>query len=403
MRTGRISKSRIILSRFAEDIRRFLVKSPLGGFIQGTNLQSFLGQAKEVLPPSPVFNPDRLNCRIDVQFRQDKPVFDIKIRGKITVEIPGQHIKLHTRFNDITNGINSQRPVYRSSKNNLLQEQQPFEHICELGKVPNTTMEISDWLSIAQIDTETLLMPQQETEMLLAQAELFCCETSQQLDMAQFWFQYENRNIGYLDIQDTIDRAKALGVTLAFSVCAAEGKLCKPVIQYIRQWAASNIGSYMESGKKNRKLDKALNTTICFFDKGQKVDIVRLAMELTPKVPIAYRYSIIELCICAAAAKGIITDLQFKMLKDIAFRLELDMEKFRSILERMAPETISQVKDLELLFGLTSEMDIDQSIEKLNSEYRKWNARVTHIDAAVQKQAEQMLNLIAQARAQYTS
>ena len=56
------------------------------------------------------------------------------------------------------------------------------------------------------------------------------------------------------------------------------------------------------------------------------------------------------------------------------------------------------MEDPRALLGLTEEMSEQEIHQKLTAEYRKWNARVTHPDAAVRAQADQMLNLIAQFR-----
>jgi hypothetical protein len=47
---------------------------------------------------------------------------------------------------------------------------------------------------------------------------------------------------------------------------------------------------------------------------------------------------------------------------------------------------------------MTKDMTEEEVLKQLNRAYAKWNARVTHTDKAVQKQAEDMLSWIAQAR-----
>ncbi len=57
--------------------------------------------------------------------------------------------------------------------------------------------------------------------------------------------------------------------------------------------------------------------------------------------------------------------------------------------------------DIEFLLGVNEKMTSDEIRSLLNEEYRKWNGRVTHADAAMQRQASQMLDLIADVRAKY--
>ena len=67
--------------------------------------------------------------------------------------------------------------------------------------------------------------------------------------------------------------------------------------------------------------------------------------------------------------------------------------RFTSILE----------DNLEFILGIRPDMTPEQARLRLNEEYQKWNARVTHPDPHIQSQAEQMLRLIGQARNEYVT
>ncbi len=71
------------------------------------------------------------------------------------------------------------------------------------------------------------------------------------------------------------------------------------------------------------------------------------------------------------------------------------------MMEKILPVSIHEVKDTEVLIGVTSGMSKEGSRHQLNREYAKWNARVTNSDPRVRTQADQMLKLIAEARSQY--
>lgn len=403
MRTGGVSKSRIGLQRCVQICHSMISNSRLARFTPWLNKHSAFMNRKKHSLSKPQFNPQTLNCRAEVQNLNGKIYLDIRIRGKITVDEPGRQIKLQILFLDITNDINSPQPVYKAKQPDFPVNQKPFEHICELGKVPELSMEVSEWTSVAQINSQWLMTPRSGRRRIYMEILLLCCENSEHLTTAQNWFEFDASQPGYLDIQENFERAKALGVTLAFAVSSADSKIYKSEIECIKQWAKSNIYGDPDNCTNNRKLEKAFNKTVKFFKKGKKVDITRLCMELVQNAPLAYRYDVLALCLCAVETKGIITAAQLKMLKDVALRLEVDMEKFRSMFEQLAPVATHQVKDMELLFGINSQMSKDQRLEKLNQEYRKWNARVTSPDRSVRNQAELMLDLIAQTRGKYTS
>jgi hypothetical protein len=48
-------------------------------------------------------------------------------------------------------------------------------------------------------------------------------------------------------------------------------------------------------------------------------------------------------------------------------------------------------------------MSQDEARQQLNHEYAKWSSRVISSDPAIQKQADQMLQLIAEARTQFVA
>ena len=69
--------------------------------------------------------------------------------------------------------------------------------------------------------------------------------------------------------------------------------------------------------------------------------------------------------------------------------------------ERILPAEMHEVEDAEIVLGITSDMSSETARQCINNEYRKWNARVTNPDPAIQSQANYMLQFIARARSKY--
>ncbi len=70
-------------------------------------------------------------------------------------------------------------------------------------------------------------------------------------------------------------------------------------------------------------------------------------------------------------------------------------------MEKILPVNLHKVKDVETILGVTSGMDKEEARQQLNKEYIKWNSRVTSSDPEIQTMADQVLDLIAQARNEY--
>ena len=113
------------------------------------------------------------------------------------------------------------------------------------------------------------------------------------------------------------------------------------------------------------------------------------------------RLDILDLCLRVAAAKGQVTNAELTLLKELADGLQIDRARLRAMVEKILPISMHQTHDAEMILGLTTEMSTDEARHQLNREYAKWSSRVISSDPGIRKQADEMLNLIADARTQY--
>ena len=193
------------------------------------------------------------------------------------------------------------------------------------------------------------------------------------------------------------ERIQYMSVTLAFAVAAADGKMPKSETDIIEEWAARNITDI----SNDRNFHRAITRTKEFFHAGNKIDSHSMCAEIAATATLAKRYDLLQLCMRIAAATGIATAKELVMIRNLSVWLELDAGKCRTILESNVPVNIHEVRDIEFILGINSETPIDDIQQKLNSEYKKWNNRVTHADAKVRSQAQIMIELITKARNKY--
>jgi len=359
--------------------------------------------------PSPV-DIRILNCRI----RLTKPTeqgravdaFDVDICGSIHTSIQACQAALKISILDVTS--KSPMPVQMQIGQGTAGSgpvMSPFCHKTDLGKLPHQVTILADWTSVARLRLEKMLFPRGGVRTLQFDVSVVSAETGQELARTRCRFVYENPDFGYMDLQENAERAKVLAVGLAFAVGAADGDLHDYEIDLIKNWARDNILDSPEEATDQDipRLDKALNKTIAFFRAGNKLDACGMCKELVAISPIAQRYDILELCLYVARADGSAAGQELAVLKDLASWLEVNAEKFRVMMEKVLPIEMHQVKDMQAVLGITSDMDKEKVRRHLNKEYSKWNARVTNADPGIQSQADQMLKLIAEARGQYAS
>jgi len=192
-------------------------------------------------------------------------------------------------------------------------------------------------------------------------------------------------------------------VPLAFAVSASDNKLYDCEVELIKKWARANIDVCQTSREAKRKLEKALDKTVGFFRDGNQLDTFKICKAIAEITPVGERYDILELCMRVAQANGTVSAEEATLLKKLADWLEVDSNKFHSMMDEILPAGMHEVEDVEAILGVTSDMDKEQTRKHLNKEYRKWNARVTSADPKIQSQADYMLKFIAEVRHEYVS
>ncbi len=368
---------------------------------------------------SPELDLTVLNCRVKLSKQQDEGLrrkascglsedgdsnfdaFDVEICGSIHAPQDVSSANLNISIVDVTEPRSQGEPVHALVKQWQMPDSSVFFYNANLGKLPHQVTTISDWTSIALLRLDWLSLPRKGKRELMFITSIFPAEGGEQLACARCYFAYHNRDFGYLDLQENDQRAKTLAVTLAFAVSAADNKLYDCEVELIKNWARENIDLSEASNKERRKLEKALNETIAFFQDGNQLNNYDICREIVGIAPLAVRYDILNLCLYVAQANSSVTQEELTVLKDLANWLEIDMDKFREMVEKVLPVDMHEVLDVETILGVTSDMNKEKARQHLNKEYSKWSARVISSDPEIQSQADQMLKLIAEARSQY--
>jgi len=372
----------------------------------------FLHQAQPDLfqESSPPIDMEVLNCRVQwTKLEEENSVYDafsLEICGSIHAPNDMCETTLQISILDVTEGS----PDARVVQSRLTQWSSPdgpdpsaFCYRARLGKLPHQITTLSEWTAIAQIRFDWLLFPRKGKRQLQFNTSIMSADSNQQLAYAQCEFACENPAFGYMNLQENIERTNILAVSLAFAVSAADNKLYDCEVELIKNWARDNILENSASDKDELKLDKALEKTIAFFRGGNKLDTYNICDEIVGIAPVAQRYDILELCLYVAQSKGSVSAEELTFLKNMADWLKLDSKRFRIMMEKVLPVDMHEVRDVEAILGITSDMSKERVRKHLNKEYGKWNSRVTNADPDIQTQADQMLKLIAEAKSQYTA
>jgi hypothetical protein len=106
----------------------------------------------------------------------------------------------------------------------------------------------------------------------------------------------------------------------------------------------------------------------------------------------------IELALLVFASDDMITSQRFNALSNAVDNLGIKRARFLALCQKILLFSDCKFEDPAFLLGIDDLSDEATVRLRLNEEYRKWNARVTHPDEDIRRQADRILSLIADLR-----
>jgi len=349
-----------------------------------------------------------LNSRVGVTLAQSggKPtdLFVVEVCGTVPAPRDASSAIVRISIHDETDGSQCTKSVFKRSPDFQIGSS-TFCFEAELGAIASERNVLRDWTVVATVRCDRLWFARKGRRMLLFEV---CVPSGvadpaggEGLSRSRCMCEYENPNQGYEDFEEDCQRARSLGVGLAFAVGAADGRLFGCEIDMIKSWARRHLGALQQGRRLTRELERQLNRTTAFFRRGNRVSVPDVCWEIASLAPAGERCDILELCLSVAGAKCVVLAEELTLLRDIGRWLEIDCERFEEMLESILPVGVHEKKSVESVLGITGEGDAEEIRQQLNREYGKWNARVTSPDPEVRSQADEMLQLIAEAYTRY--
>ena len=346
-----------------------------------------------------------LNARVRIGREPDgeswRSFIIIEICGTIQAPEDDVEVDLEVTPGDVTDKGASGLPVLNRPKQGPIDGSSHFSYCTSMGRLYQRTTVLEDWTAVARISPDWFVLPRQGSRRLQYHIAIQSRQSRDCLASVRCTGTFENVEPGYLDIEDNTQRVKTLAVGLAFSVGAAHSELREAEIEVIHGWVRTNFGSANASTKARTELQRALQKTAAFFRKGGRLNVEDICREIVSIAPLGGRLEMLDLCLRVVGAKGQVTTAELTLLKDLAEWLEIGMARLRGMVEKVLPVHMHQTQDAEMVLGVTDEMSREEMRRQLNHEYAKWSSRVISSDPSIQKQADEMLTLIANARTQY--
>lgn len=342
----------------------------------------------------PSLDPNHFSCRIlKLEEETDAGYTDVlKIQIQGQIRAPHEHCDtdLHLHLTDVSEGRSEFKPVLCRRQEWSAEGSPAYEYRIHNGLLPARVSVLADWVTVEEFRTSELVFPRRGPCTLECTLSVLEKETGKPLASAKGRIDLLSELRGYEEIRQQRHTKQTATLQLAASIWELthrnpEGRIL------LDQWfsgqsfgSAQSLESIIESyaGSQEQWIEEACDGLLGWADPSD-------------------RYSAAELCLKIAAAGSLIQKELLGRLRNIMKKLDIPEDRFHALSQKYLTGRVSQMEDPMALLGLREEMAEDQIRQTLTAEYRKWNARVTHPDAAVRQQADQMLNLIAQLRSRY--
>lgn len=344
-----------------------------------------------------------LNSRVRITDRDNgdsiEHLFAVEVCGSIRAPRNTEQVILRVSVDDMTEGSERSMPVQAALQQHRDPESGEFMFISSMGRLPEKLTVINDWTTVAEIPLDWIVLPRRGARKLVFETSLLTAANKAPFANARYDFDFDNYTMGYLDMAETVQRTKTLAVPLVLAFCAESDE----AVNLVREWTHRNIDPGTDSPRIRKRIDAALEKSADFFRQGNTLDTEGLCAELADVAPMVQRYEILDLCLKAARARGALTDADLTRLQNMAEWLEVDCERFRSMLESTISLEVRKDADVHKLLGITPEMSPKEARRQLNRQFRKWHSRVTHADPQIRAQADHMLDIIAETRSKILS
>jgi hypothetical protein len=330
---------------------------------------------------------------------EDEQAFSVMVSGRIQVPTPMYDTDVQVLLADVTEDVNHPMPVLCTLAEWQLEDSTAFCCRKHNGKIPRTDCVLTDWIGVVTIPTRILSFPRKRETKLRCIVSLISSSTNEELNSAAANFTYRNTKLGYLDASDNADNTELLALSLAAGVLRIAPVSLDAQSRVIDQWIERRVMLRHDSRRQQHgdMLHNAVKHVL--EDAGpDRQSYTDICSRLVSIATIVELFDAMELCLNVVAAGGLAGPAQTDAITTIARALDIDETKFRAMAQKKLPLGIHQEPNLEFILGIHCSMTDELRIKRLNEEYYKWNARVNHPDPAIRAQADQMLNLIADAR-----
>lgn len=341
------------------------------------------------------FGRTKFTCKVSLQSDENASLHD---RDNLCFEMTGciptpcDHFDTDIRLDieDITAGLSKSDPVLSVDPDYRHNKETEFSFHTHNGQVPQKNAVLSHWVTVATIPCSVLRFAYRGRRKLLCKLSVLSAETGDVLAADQQVIEYVSRSEGYRQIQQRKLDLLTSSIQLAVITSSpnSAGPACEPVIH---QWLE-------ETGQHFSAATQLKNSLAEIYSQAETLSLEQAAEPLLAFGDLSDRTAALELTLKIFVHHKKISAANGQALIELASLLDIKPELFLVLCQQYFLQEGCRIENPSFMLGVNPAMKESIFRARLNDEYRKWNARVTHPNKNIRHQADRMLTLIAELR-----
>lgn len=348
----------------------------LGCRFPGRDHCRFVCRAEEVLDETCPEYEDRFLC--------------VRINGCIPTSEDNFESDIRVELLDITDGPANPEPVLSTSDQWHRSDSPVFYFQKYNGIIPCKNAVLAAEIMVVKIPLFVLRFARRGRRRLQASVSIVSRSDGQVIVSAQDQIEYIFCSEGFVEIQERREEVLRACIELACAIAAEQPAASGPA-DLITGWLDEKTRRFRPRSDIAEPLSR-LQTGNASFNVGAACECLQAWGQK------ADRLTAVDLALQTAALYPALTSRQEEGLWAIAETLGVSRDRFLVLCQKRLLTDNCSYERWRLLLGVRDPISPEDLLQRLNEEYRKWNARVTHPDPQIRRQADIILSLIADVR-----
>lgn len=313
----------------------------------------------------------------------------VRMVGRIPTVRENTDTEVSVELLDITDGPGRAEQVLSADPQWRRDDSPVFYNQTHNGVIPFKDAVLAKEVEVVRIPFHQLRFARRGRRKIQVSVAVLSRPEGEVIVRADDCVEYVSCREGFIEVQEQREAVLLACVELA---CAAVAGAVPPS-------AAEVVGRWIDEKTRRFTPRSNLAEPLGRLHAGSKpIDCEAACERLLAWGHRADRVAAIDLILQTVACCPALSCRQEEQLWSLAGRFEMPAERFLALCQKRLLTENCTFERWRLLLGISGELSPEALRLRLNDEYRKWNARVTNPDAAIRRQADIILTLIADVR-----